>query len=283
MSDYSNVPAYDKQRGFAFFMYSVWYNAYPWNRYLEFTTNPANKVLTTPVRRAVITTCLFNPLFYLPTFYLGYGLMNFQSTETMKTKMTTEYPEAVKQILMVYAPIYALQFTVIPPALQVAYSSVANFCWCVILSSLASADAILDEETHKFERFDSSAITVGTIVEQAKELPSELSMSLDSVTIDKVFQQLKAGKQAAAAGDSHGQAGGAAVGSGSGHKTKAVECEEAGEKHQSADAAPVCDADKHAEEDFQRLVRSLSHDRYKFFNSVQLRKAVEAVPATAEG
>jgi len=219
---------------------------------------------------------VFNPLFYLPTFYLGYGLMNFQSPETLKTKMTTEYPEAVKQILMVYAPIYALQFTVIPPALQVAYSAVANFCWCVILSSLAASDAVLDEETQKFERFDSSAITVERLVEQAKELPSSIeNMTLDSATIDKVFLQLKAtGEQ------------GAGVGSVSGHKTKAVECESF-EAQPAATAAPVTgaaaaaavagalaevDADKSAEEDFGRLVRVLQDERFRFFNSVELRK-----------
>lgn len=42
----AGVPGYDAQRGAAFFVYSVWYNAYPWNRYLEFTMNPSNTVLT---------------------------------------------------------------------------------------------------------------------------------------------------------------------------------------------------------------------------------------------
>jgi hypothetical protein len=190
-----------------------------------------------------VTTLLFNPLFYLPTFYIGYGVMNFQSTETLKMKMTTEYPEAVKQILMVYAPIYALQFSVIPPALQVAYSSIANFCWCVILSSMAAGESVINEETHKFERFDSSAITVEKVIEQAKELPKELSMNLDSATIDRVFHQLKSSKQVV-----------------EGHKTKAVECEQV--------SAP----DDKTEEDFSRLVQLFQNERFRFFSKVELAK-----------
>jgi hypothetical protein len=263
------VPRWDFQRGAAFFIYSVWYNAYPWNRWLEFSTNPANTVLTTPVRRAVFTTALFNPLFYLPSFYLMFGLLNFQSMDTIKTKMMTEYPEATKQCVMVYAPIYALQFTVIPPALQVAYSSVANFCWCVILSSLASADAILDEETQKFERFDSSAITVQGLVETAKELPSSIeNMTLDTAPIDKVFQQLKA-------------TGADGSGAGGGHKNKAVECEVSEVKMVTgAEAAAavagaleeVTEVEDPAEQDFGRLVRLLQDERFRFFNKVELSK-----------
>jgi hypothetical protein len=46
-ADYSTVPAYDKQRGAAFLIYSIWYNMYPWNSYLQFTMNPSNTILTT--------------------------------------------------------------------------------------------------------------------------------------------------------------------------------------------------------------------------------------------
>jgi len=85
--------------------------------------------------KLLTTHAIYNPFIYMPGFYLGVGVMRGETLTEISGKMTEEGPSTLAKCTTFWMPASAVQYSMVPAAMQIPYMSVLSIVWSVILAS----------------------------------------------------------------------------------------------------------------------------------------------------
>lgn len=86
-------------------------------------------------KKLFATHFIFNPFVYFPAYYGIYGGFMGQSLQQIKNTAAVEFYPTYRSCVMMWVPINALQFLIIPPNFHVLYMASMNLAWSIFLSA----------------------------------------------------------------------------------------------------------------------------------------------------
>lgn len=87
-----------------------------------------------------------NGLLYVPTFFVGVGLLQGDSLENVQSTLRREWLETYVYCTGFWLPFTALNFSLVPPAARVRTMATANLLWNVVIDWLAHRGVSPPEE-----------------------------------------------------------------------------------------------------------------------------------------
>lgn len=131
----------DVRRLLAFSAFSAFWAGAPLVTYIRFIESKRMASVSLAGKLA-FTHGVYNPFFYLPGFYIGYGALMGQTQEQVADRFWN-LPKDMRTCVAFWFPVNALQFLFVPARAQVLFLSCANVVWSILLSlSSPAADSI---------------------------------------------------------------------------------------------------------------------------------------------
>lgn len=122
---------FDWKRSAIFTAFNFMWMGGPMSAYCAFLERSGMSVMA----KLSATHCIWNPLIYLPSYYLGAGFMRGESLVESSSKLVDEAPPTLVKCTTFWMPVSAVQYSMVPPAMQIAYLSAMSIVWSVILAS----------------------------------------------------------------------------------------------------------------------------------------------------
>ena len=84
---------------------------------------------------------VMDPLIYLPSVYIGNGVLLGQDWPTIRSKMQAEFVPTTTTMWKFWSPVTVLQFRLVPLRHQANFINVCDSVWLVVLSLLYNPDS----------------------------------------------------------------------------------------------------------------------------------------------
>lgn len=124
----------DKDRLAAFSIFNMFFSATAADKWFKFLGN--QKALTV-VGKLGVTQLGYVPFIYLPSFYVTYGFMMGLEPEAIWQKVKTEVPNIVKISLVLWSPVFAVQYMWVPVRHHVLYTASSSVFWNIMMSKIS--------------------------------------------------------------------------------------------------------------------------------------------------
>jgi hypothetical protein len=128
---------FDWHRAFAFSVHNGVWTAFGLHPILNFIDR---KVPGLSLRAVAVKTAfqlaVMDPLFYLPSVYLGNGLLLAQDMTTIWTKVSEEFWPTALTMWKFWGPVTVLQFRFVPVRHQANFINIVDAMWLILLSTL---------------------------------------------------------------------------------------------------------------------------------------------------
>jgi len=81
------------------------------------------------------TSIIFNPFIYMPGYYFGLGVLRGETLTEISSKMEEEAPTTLVRCTAFWTPASAVQYSMVPAALQIPFLAAMSIVWSVMLAS----------------------------------------------------------------------------------------------------------------------------------------------------
>eukprot|EP00397_Hematodinium_sp_SG-2012_P039204 GEMP01042771.1.p1 GENE.GEMP01042771.1~~GEMP01042771.1.p1 ORF type:complete len:145 (+),score=16.85 GEMP01042771.1:381-815(+) len=129
------------QRAGAFVFFCAYYQGGVMNYIYNWYSCTLTRYAITSTQGGIITSLVDNfihvPLLYIPSYYFTVGLLQGGDLESCWEKLRSDIIPTVCACWIVWLPLQALNFSVVPMHLRVAFVNVGCLAWNVILDSLS--------------------------------------------------------------------------------------------------------------------------------------------------
>lgn len=123
--------AFDWKRSATFTAFNFLWMGGPTRTYLALLGQSGMTMMS----KLFTTHAVYNPFIYMPGFYFGVGAMRGESLSEIGSKMTEEAPSTLAKCTVFWLPASAVQYSMVPAAMQIPYMSALSIVWSVILAS----------------------------------------------------------------------------------------------------------------------------------------------------
>ena len=160
----TNGGVYDARRGAAFGLFGATLTGpvnFLWLRRLNAIVERFAPQGGSPAvaAKVAIQSCFFQPLVYVPLFYVFTAVVRGWSFETASHRVRTEFIGTMKSIWAFWIPVCSFTFSFLPLRQQAVFMSGVSLCWNAILSWITNSRAGASSQATREHRPRSSTST----------------------------------------------------------------------------------------------------------------------------